>query len=45
LLVAIVGALVYCVMHGLWLTAAGIIALTAAIAWFGRKAMRARGGG
>jgi membrane protein implicated in regulation of membrane protease activity len=45
LLAAIVGALVYCVMHGLWLAAAGVIALTAAIAWFGRKAMQARKGG
>jgi membrane protein implicated in regulation of membrane protease activity len=42
LLVAIAGALVYCVMHGLWLAAAGVVALTVAIAWFGRKAMQAR---
>ncbi len=43
LLVAIGGALGYCVMHGLWLPAAGILALTAVLAWFGRKAVKARG--
>ena len=43
LLLAITGALVYCVMHALWLAAAAVLALTAAIAWFGQKAMKARG--
>jgi hypothetical protein len=42
LLLAIAAALVYCVMHGLWLAAAGVIALTVLIGWFGRKMMRAR---
>jgi hypothetical protein len=39
LVAAIVGALVYCVMHGLWLAAAGVVVFAAAIAWFGRKTL------
>jgi hypothetical protein len=42
LLLAIAGALVYTIMHGLWLAAAGVIVFTAAVGWFGRKAMQAR---
>ena len=39
---AVVAGLVYSVMHGLWLAAAGIVVLSALIGWLGRKAAKAR---
>jgi hypothetical protein len=35
--IAIVGGLVYCVLHGLWIAAALLIAAAVATGWFGRK--------
>jgi uncharacterized membrane protein YfcA len=40
LLVAVIAALVYCVMHGLWLWAVTVLAFSALVAWLGRKATR-----
>ena len=37
LLAAIVSALAYCVMHGMWLPAAAVLAFAAALGWLGRK--------
>jgi membrane protein implicated in regulation of membrane protease activity len=42
LLVAFIAALVYCVMHGLWLLGAAVLVFSALIGWFGRKAARSR---
>lgn len=38
LLVAVIAALTYCVMHGLWLWAIAVLLFSALIGWLGRKA-------
>ena len=40
LLAGLAAALVFCVMHGLWLIAAGVIALAALVGWLGAKSMK-----
>jgi hypothetical protein len=40
LLAGLAGALLFCIVHGLWLMAAGVVALAALIGWLGAKAMR-----
>jgi hypothetical protein len=42
LLVAVLAALVYSVMHGLWLVAVSVVLFAVVIGWFGRKATRSR---
>jgi len=42
LFIAIVAALVYSVMHGLWLVAAGALILTALVGWWGSKVSKSR---
>ena len=37
LLAAVIAALVYSVMHGLWLLAAGVLLVAGLIGWLGRK--------
>lgn len=37
LLAAVVAALVYTVMHGLWLLTAAVLIVAALIGWFGKK--------
>jgi len=37
LLVAVVAALVYALMHGLWLLAAAVLFFAAIIGWLGKK--------
>lgn len=36
-LAAVIAALVYTVMHGLWLAAAGVALLAGLLGWLGRK--------
>jgi hypothetical protein len=38
LVVAVIAALVYCVMHGLWLVAVAVLLFSALVAWLGKKA-------
>lgn len=45
LLAGFVAALVFCIMHGLWLIAAGVIALAGLIGWLGAKSMKGPDGG
>ena len=40
LLAGLTAALVFCVLHGLWLMAAGVVALAAVTGWLGAKAMK-----
>lgn len=40
LALALAAGLVYCVLHSLWLPAAGLIALAALLAWLGKKTMQ-----
>ncbi len=40
--VAVVAALVYCVMHGLWVAAIGVLIFSAVVGWFGKKAAGSR---
>ncbi len=40
LLAGLTGALVFSVMHGLWLMAAGVVAVAALVGWLGAKAMK-----
>jgi membrane protein implicated in regulation of membrane protease activity len=42
LLAAILAALVYSVMHGLWLLAIAVLLFAAVVAWFGKKAAASR---
>lgn len=42
LVAAIVGGLAYCVMHALWLPAAGLVVFAGIIGWLGRKAAATR---
>lgn len=42
LVAAIVAALVYCVMHALWLPLVLVLLFAAVIGWFGRKAAASR---
>lgn len=42
LLLAVFGALVYTVMHGLWLLAIAVLLFTALAGWFGKKAAGSR---
>ena len=44
LLAAIAAGLVYTVMHGMWLAAAGVVVAAALIGLFGKKAAAARSG-
>jgi hypothetical protein len=37
LLIAVVAALVYCAMHGLWLIAVAVVLFSALIGWLGKK--------
>lgn len=39
-LVAVVAALVYCVMHGLWFLAAVVFLVAAALGWLGKKTIQ-----
>jgi hypothetical protein len=41
-LVAVIGALVYSVMHGLWLAAVAVLLFAVIVGWFGKKAAGAR---
>jgi hypothetical protein len=38
LLIAVVAAIIYFVMHGLWLAAVAILLFSALTGWFGKKA-------
>ena len=40
LLAAVAAALAYCIMHHLWLPAAGVVAFAALAGWLGSKVMR-----
>jgi hypothetical protein len=40
LAVGLIAALVYCIMHGWWIAAAGVVALGCLVGWLGFKAMR-----
>lgn len=40
LVVALVAALAFCIMHQMWLPAAGVVALGCLVGWLGAKAMR-----
>jgi membrane protein implicated in regulation of membrane protease activity len=42
LILAIAAALVYSVLHGLWLAAAAVLLFALIVGWFGRKAAAAR---
>ena len=42
LVVAVLAALVYCVMHGLWLVAFAVLIFSAIAGWFGKKAAGTR---
>jgi hypothetical protein len=42
LLAAIVAALAWCILHGLWWAVAGIVIVTGLIGWFARKTAVAR---
>jgi hypothetical protein len=42
LLAAVVAALVYTVMHGLWLLTVAVLIVAALIGWFGKKITSAR---
>jgi len=42
ILLAVVAALVYSVMHGLWMAAVAVLAFSLIVGWFGRKAASAR---
>jgi uncharacterized membrane protein YbjE (DUF340 family) len=44
LLIAILGGLVYCFLHGMWLIAAVLLAMAFAAGWFGRKMLGWRPG-
>jgi hypothetical protein len=37
LLIAVVAALVYCAMHGLWVIAVVVVLFSALIGWLGKK--------
>ncbi len=39
-LVGLVAAVAYCVVHGLWIVAAGVVVLAGVLGWLGVKAMR-----
>jgi membrane protein implicated in regulation of membrane protease activity len=41
-LAAVIAALVYGVMHGLWLLVAAVLVLSCVLAWFGQKMTSAR---
>jgi hypothetical protein len=40
LLVAVVAAIVYCVIHALWLMLVGVVLFAAILGWLGRKTIR-----
>jgi hypothetical protein len=42
LLAGVAAALAYCVIHGLWLPAAGVVGLAALIGFLGAKALGAK---
>jgi len=42
LLAAVVAALIYALMHGLWLLAAAVLFFAAIIGWLGRKTLQRR---
>ena len=41
-LAAVIAALVYTVMHGLWLAAAGVVLVAGLLGWLGRKMARGK---
>jgi len=43
-LIAIVGGLVYCLLHGMWIVAGLLIGAAVATGWFGRKMLDWRPG-
>ncbi len=40
LVAGLAAAFVFCVMHGLWLLAGGVVAVAALVGWLGAKAMK-----
>jgi hypothetical protein len=44
LVLIIVAALVYSVMHGLWLAVVAVVLFAAVVGWFGQKAAASRKG-
>jgi hypothetical protein len=42
LVIAVFAALVYCLMHGMWLLAFAVLLFSAVIGWLGRKAAGTR---
>jgi hypothetical protein len=40
LVLGLIGALAYCVMHGLWIAAAGVVVLGCVVGWLGAKSMQ-----
>jgi membrane protein implicated in regulation of membrane protease activity len=42
LVVAVIAALVYCLMHGLWLMAIAVALFSALVGWMGKKASESR---
>ena len=40
LILGLAGALAFCIMHGLWIVAAGVVALGALVGWLGFKTMQ-----
>ena len=40
LVVAVVAAIVYCVIHALWLMLVGVVLFAALLGWLGRKTIR-----
>jgi hypothetical protein len=40
LILGLSAALVFCIMHALWLPAAGVVALACLVGWLGFKAMK-----
>jgi hypothetical protein len=43
LLAALVAALIYCVMHGLWLLAAAVLIVSGVLGWLARKTFQGPG--
>jgi len=40
LVVGLGAALVYCVLHGLWIAAAAVVAVACLVGWLGAKSMQ-----
>jgi hypothetical protein len=41
-LAAVIAALVYTVMHGMWLAAAGVVLVAALLGWLGRNMVQGK---